>query len=161
MSQAISDTVCHALNAFLQAPTSHNRARLLEAADEYRELWIEAQASEGIPKRSVSAGRKQPTAYDRALEVMENGIRICPYGGCSARVYRYEREGPTWARRNVGRPPRCLRSEGPGQLCRLERESAFKGSSREHFPERQGNTDFRRQRSGIETWILSWLKDLR
>lgn len=78
MTQGISDAVRNALNVFVQAPTSQNRGRLLDAADEYRELWIEAQAGEGAPRLRVSAGRKQPTAYARALEVLEivDGIPV-------------------------------------------------------------------------------------
>ena len=90
MSQAISDAVQAALNTFIGAPTRHNRERLLDAADEYRELWVEAQAGKGAVETPAAPSRKQATSYDRALEVME------VVDGIPVKLALQERTSPMW-----------------------------------------------------------------
>jgi hypothetical protein len=53
---------------YIQAPTRENLGRLTEAAEAYRDRWIETQAS--ISTTSPHVSRKEvPTSYQRELEV--------------------------------------------------------------------------------------------
>lgn len=74
MAQEISFAITAALGAFVRSPTTENREQLLAAADEYRELWIKAQAG----KKSTIQRSNTPTSYERAQEVVEvvDGIPV-------------------------------------------------------------------------------------
>ena len=68
MSDVSSAPLHSAVDAYIAAPTGENRDNLNTAADEYRELWIVAQASGPASKRGPSH-RTPPTTYDRKFEV--------------------------------------------------------------------------------------------
>jgi len=74
MAQEISFAITAALGAFVRSPTTENREQLLAAADEYRELWIKAQAG----KKPTVQRSNTPTSYERVQEVVEvvSGIPV-------------------------------------------------------------------------------------
>ncbi len=78
MNTPTTQNLSSAIEAFFGAPTRDNHHRLLEAADEYRDLWIEAQAS-GKPLTTHKTPPREPTTtYDRKREIMEtiDGIPV-------------------------------------------------------------------------------------
>jgi hypothetical protein len=68
MSDVPSVPLYNAVDAYIAAPTRENRDNLNAAADEYRELWIVAQAS-GPASKKKPRQRPSNTKYYRKFEV--------------------------------------------------------------------------------------------
>ena len=65
MKKLSSKSLRNTFNAYIKAPTEKNRAKLVAAMEEYRELWITACASGGT---SNPGSRTPPTSYSRAMK---------------------------------------------------------------------------------------------
>lgn len=78
MVELTSGPLLNAVNAYIEAPTGDNREKLIDAADEYREAWILAQASGAGAANTKAKNRLPTTTYDRQLEVMRvvDGIPV-------------------------------------------------------------------------------------
>ena len=83
MSDVPSAPLYSAVDAYIEAPTGDNRDNINTAADEYRELWIVAQASGPASKkrpshRTPTTTRSPATTYDQLREVMRvvDGIPV-------------------------------------------------------------------------------------
>ena len=78
MVESTSGPLLIAVDAYVEAPTGDNREKLIDAADEYREAWILAQASGAGAVRTKAKNRMSKTTYDRQLEVMRviDGIPV-------------------------------------------------------------------------------------
>ena len=75
MKKLSSKSLRNTFNAYIKAPTEKNRAKLVAAMEEYRELWITACASGGT---SNPGSRTPPTSYSRAMKAMReiDGIEV-------------------------------------------------------------------------------------
>lgn len=78
MFEATARPLRNAVDTYIEAPTGKNREMLDEAADEYREGWIQAQVSSMGRADAKDKSRASTTAYDRQLEVerIVNGISV-------------------------------------------------------------------------------------
>ena len=75
MENLSSESLRNALNAYIKAPTEKNRAKLVAAMEEYKELWITARASSGTSK---PGNRTPSTSYSRAMKATReiDGIAV-------------------------------------------------------------------------------------
>lgn len=80
MSEQPSRRFRTACDTFLAAPTRSNQDLVTQAAEQYREEWIAAQAKAKPPKpASTDPGQPAPTSYDRKIETREqlaNGVPV-------------------------------------------------------------------------------------
>ena len=77
MSALSSKTFLSAVDAYVETPTKENHDTLVAAADEYRELWILAQASDSTLSRkhasnaSGTAARTQKFDLSRIMDDLQ------------------------------------------------------------------------------------------
>ena len=75
MKKLSSESLRNTLNAYIKAPTEKNRAELVAAMEEYKDLWITAHASGGTdnPRNCTP-----PTSYSRAMKATKEikGIAV-------------------------------------------------------------------------------------
>ena len=119
MVESTSGPLLIAVDAYVEAPMGDNREKLIDAADEYREAWILAQASAAGAVRTKAKNRMPTTTYDRQLEVMRviDGIpvKLALQERTSASV---EKREPCFLPRMGSAPSRLIRharrsSNGP------------------------------------------------
>lgn len=67
-----STPLLSAVRAYIDAPTGKKLEKLLEAANQYRELWIVAQASGGAALTKRPSHCAPTTTYERQLEVVRD-----------------------------------------------------------------------------------------
>ena len=75
MKNLSSESLRNAVNAYIKAPTEENRAKLVAAMEEYKELWITTRASGGTSK---SGNRTPSTSYSQEMKATReiDGIAV-------------------------------------------------------------------------------------